>query len=180
MFFARHCVAPCLCSSVERAPACGAGGPRFESWRRCAFPGRPTGRIRGSGPRDRGSNPCQGAAPPHTACDPAFVLRVARVGTGWRLTRSWPNWQRHRFEKPEVRVRIPPSVRVFFAALAQLAEASGSGPGGSGFESLERHDRGRLAEWYCARFENGGQGHTCGGSNPSPSARFFPAPSTTG
>lgn len=26
--------------------------------------------------------------------------------------RSWPNRQRHRFEKPEVRVRIPPSVRV--------------------------------------------------------------------
>jgi hypothetical protein len=33
-----------------------------------------------------------------------------------------------------------PAERTFFlAALAQQAEASGSGPGGSGFESLERH-----------------------------------------
>ena len=28
---------------------------------------------------------------------------------------------------------------------------------------------------YCARFENGGQGRTCGGSNPSPSAGSIPA-----
>lgn len=58
---------------------------RFRAAR--SFPGRPTGRTRGSESRDRGSNPCQGAR------------------------RSWPKRQRHRLEKPEVRVRIPSSVR---------------------------------------------------------------------
>lgn len=95
---------------------------------------------------------------------------VARVGTGWRLfTRSWPNRQRHRPEEPEVRVRVPPSV--LFSPLwpnwqrrpVQDREVQGSNPwGGTVLEGWRNR--------YRARFENGGQGHTCEGSNPSPSA----------
>jgi hypothetical protein len=98
---------------VERALACGAGGPRFESWRRCvhSLVVQPEG---------------------HAVLDRAIEVRIlagelrrrTRLVTplsycGWPGSapgggsrRSWPNWQRHRFEKPEVRVRIPPSVRI--------------------------------------------------------------------
>ena len=76
-----------------------------------------------------------------------------------------------------MRVRVPPSVRITgclthpLAAIAQLVEVSRSEREGQGSNPCGGthgvHDEEGWQSRYCARPENGGQGHTCGGSNPT-------------
>lgn len=119
----------------REAPGSSPGGGALRAWCALSFPGRPTGRTRDSDSRNRGSNPCQGARPPHTACDPAFVQRVARVGTGRRLFRTSARGPIGRGTGPRSRRCGFDSRRAYAvqqAAMAQPVEASRSGREGQG------------------------------------------------
>jgi hypothetical protein len=135
-----------LCSSPDRAPACGAGGTRFDSSERHV---RLRRRAR---PRPRS----------RTAGGP--------VGTGWRLHVGEVSEVAHRRAMAEGRVRIPsptpcrpgPTGRGTAFRMRVIGVRIPGTVRGS-----RRVDRDGQGAWLLTR----GRGHPDAGSSPAPSAR---------
>ena len=75
------------------------------------MPGRLIGRTRGSGPRGSRFESLPGSSAAAHGCGAAFVRRMARVGTGWRLQPSWPKGRGTRMRAWTVRVQVAPRAR---------------------------------------------------------------------